>query len=115
MEREPPRPSAGRRPSSVSGAFRTSGSCSARSNDWCAHPSAMLHGCQEPSYQTKQRNDELTARQYLWVIERTQTTRVHRLAPPFASHFSMPRLENLRLPFTRHLLTLTVKGKSLAC
>jgi hypothetical protein len=42
---EPPRPSAGRRRWSVSGEFRTSASCSARSNDWCAHPSAILHGC----------------------------------------------------------------------
>src|ERR1019366_10485550 len=59
-EREPPRPSADRRPWSVSGAFRTSGSCSARSNDWCAHPSAMLHGCQEPRNQREEKIDELT-------------------------------------------------------
>jgi hypothetical protein len=34
-ESEQPRPSAGRHRWSVSGEFRTSASCSARSNDWC--------------------------------------------------------------------------------
>ena len=45
-----------------------------RSNDWCAHPSAMLPGCQEPRNQRKETNDELTARQYLWVIERLMSS-----------------------------------------
>ena len=33
----------------------------------------MLHGCQEPRNQKKEKIDELTAGQYLWVIERLVT------------------------------------------